>query len=643
LTHRRLLRLVALLAIAFGLFVVTGTAPASTLTREIPSGGTFLVPNAPAPVAGPLTSLELRPGATSVDSPVNHDVQGPRGGPGGPKPGPHGPHGGPGGGPAPGLAQSFDGLNFFDSRFANGGNQFSGEPPDQGLCVGNGKVVEIVNDVYQVFDMHGHPLTNPIDVNTLFGYPAAINRTTGAIGPELFDPSCLYDSQTNTFFVDMAVLDMNPDGTPTGGNHLDILVGSDPTSSFTGYSIDTSGALPGCPGGCELDYPHIGADANGLYATIDVFDFAGGYDGVAIYALPKALLATRPASVPVTEVDTNGVGPSDDGGQFYAVIPAVSPASNQFASSGNGTEYFSSSRAVFTDSGVSNSLNVLTLSNTNSLTSATPSLHLANSTFATEQYSVPAPPVQKKGPTPLADCAGSMMKIPALNAPCWLVVASSLGITQPTKFQENVLDGNDSVVGGVSYAAGKLWITLGSAATDSHNQPFDGAAWFVINPSGPHSGLMNQGMLVQDGTNLTYPSIAATANGSAALAFTIVGPHDFPSAGYAGLDAKKGTSDVRFAQHGTGPQDGFSEYAPYFSDGSPRPRWGDYSASVADGNSIWIASEYIGQKCDLHQYVEPSPSNAAAFGTCGDTRGALGNWDTRISQLQPMPGGPPGP
>ena len=32
---------------------------------------------------------------------------------------------------------------------------------------------------------------------------------------------------------------------------------------------------------------------------------------------------------------------------------------------------------------------------------------------------------------------------------------------------ENVLDGNDSRVGGVSYANGKLWAMLGSAATDS--------------------------------------------------------------------------------------------------------------------------------------------------------------------------------
>jgi len=59
----------------------------------------------------------------------------------------------------PRLAASFDGLDLRDQRLANGGNQFTVEPPDQGLCVGNGFVVESVNDVIRVFDRKGNPLT----------------------------------------------------------------------------------------------------------------------------------------------------------------------------------------------------------------------------------------------------------------------------------------------------------------------------------------------------------------------------------------------------------------------------------------------------------------------------------------------------
>src|SRR4029077_9182847 len=45
---------------------------------------------------------------------------------------------------APGLTQSWEGSNHFDSRYSNNGNQFSGEPPDQGLCTSGSRVFEIV-------------------------------------------------------------------------------------------------------------------------------------------------------------------------------------------------------------------------------------------------------------------------------------------------------------------------------------------------------------------------------------------------------------------------------------------------------------------------------------------------------------------
>ena len=42
----------------------------------------------------------------------------------------------------PEITAAFDGLNFRQQRLANSGKQFSIEPPDQGLCVGNGFVLE---------------------------------------------------------------------------------------------------------------------------------------------------------------------------------------------------------------------------------------------------------------------------------------------------------------------------------------------------------------------------------------------------------------------------------------------------------------------------------------------------------------------
>jgi hypothetical protein len=75
-----------------------------------------------------------------------------------------------------------------------------------------------------------------------------------------------------------------------------------------------------------------------------------------------------------------------------------------------------------------------------------------------------------------------------------------------------------------------------------------------------------------------------------------------------------------------GPQDGFTEYLN-FSGGFPRPRWGDYSAAVTQGSTIWIANEVINQTCDDTEFNSDP--------TCGGTRTALGNWSTQITQVKP--------
>jgi hypothetical protein len=428
--------------VALAALVVVGAATAGTST--IISRGTFAVPNAPAPVAGDQSIIEMNPAGMDAD-PSSGGARVLRGNTTVDQHGRHGDHGGTG---DPALGSSFDGLNFFAQRFANGGNQFSVEPPDQGLCVGGGKVVEIVNDVYQVFDTHGHALINPIDLNTLYHYRAAINRTTGVFGPTVFDPSCLYDAATATFFIVTSTLDEDTAGNLTGTSHIDIAVAKDPTASLSVYSIDTTrdancfddGAQT-VPGPCFPDFPHIGADANGFYVTTNVFDFNGpNYEGVNIYALPKAALASGSMSVPLTVIGTNGVGPAADGGQIFSAIPAVSPGSDQFATGSGGTEFFVSSRAVFTADGTSSSLDVVRLTNTSSLSSATPNLHLSSSTLGVGEYGVPAPPTQKLGDTPLAACVGSTTKVPATGVQCWRAVNL---FPKRTHVSENVLDGND--------------------------------------------------------------------------------------------------------------------------------------------------------------------------------------------------------
>jgi hypothetical protein len=138
----------------------------------------------------------------------------------------------------PVCVNGFEGLNLYQQRYARGGNQFAVEPPDQGLCVGGGYVLEAVNYVLNVYNSSGgsllpdNPATNivagfprdvghAVDLNSFFGYPPAINRTTGRYGEFVTDPSCLYDAATQRWFVAALTLDVNPaNGAFTTTNHI---------------------------------------------------------------------------------------------------------------------------------------------------------------------------------------------------------------------------------------------------------------------------------------------------------------------------------------------------------------------------------------------------------------------------------------
>ena len=524
----------------------------------------------------------------------------------------------------PELGTHWQGLNFHDQRFANGGNQFSVEPPDQALCAGNGYLFEAVNDVAQVYDASGHALLNggnAVDLNTFFGYPTAIVRSgphAGERGPSITDPICLYDGSVDRFFFVVLTLDhVGLTSATNGNNHLDIAVSDsgNPTGGWSIYHLPVqNNGTQGTPnhhcgsGFCLGDYPHIGADANGIYLTTNEFAFSGpGFYGSQIYAISKAQLVAGAASPTTVLLNTLGLGP--DGGGF-TVWPAQS-SPGQFNMDNGGTEFFLSSRAVFTDDGTSDSILQWSLQNTSSLNSAAPDLSLTTTTIPVQQYGVPPLAKQKAGDQPLSNC------IADLTFACNTLIA---GTSSHNPAQFSGLNANDSRFGQVSYANGKLWGALGTAVSVG-GQTRAGAAYYVVNPNSGKVAL--QGQLGEPGTDYTYPTISVLPNGRGVMSFTLTGDNDYPSAAYTGIDAKIGAGDVHVAAAGAGPQDGFTQYRAF----ATRPRWGDYGASAVMGNSIWTAAEYIAQTCNYAAYK--------ADPTCGGTRAPLGNWSTHISQITP--------
>jgi hypothetical protein len=549
----------------------------------------------------------------------------------------------------PSQSLTFAGLNHRNQRLANGGNQFSLEPPDQGLCVGNGFVLETVNDVLRIYDTSGNALTGVIDQNTFYGYPPAINRTTGVRGPFTTDPSCLFDQQTQRWFHVVLTLDVNPGtGAFPGSNHLDIAVSqtADPTGVWTIYRLpvqdDGTDGTPdhGCAlnddgtghGPCLGDYPHIGADANGFYITTNEYAFAPSfvYMGAQIYAFPKATLAASASTVPVVQFDTSQLGVGGKPG--FTIWPAQSP-SDQFATSNGGTEYFMSSDAgdeaqcdsgtpCSAGTGTSNRLLVWSLTNTSSLNTPSPLPTLSKKVLTVGQYGIPPKSNQKPGDNPLGQCINDTTLPTPFGPGCW----QFLFVAEPAHNEViSHLDSNDTRMQQTWFANGKLWGALDTALTlNSVNKA--AIEYFIVNPS--LGKLVLQGYLGLAGNNLTYPAIATTSSGRGVVAFTVVGDDHYPSAGYAGIDAKVGVGDIHFASEGLGVADGFTSYKAFVGN-PPRTRWGDYGAAALDGSSIWVASESIEQTCTFAQYT------TGAFGSCGGTRTSLGNWGTRITKITP--------
>src|SRR5882724_6517934 len=79
----------------------------------------------------------------------------------------------------PQLNLSFAGLNHYQQRYSRKGNQFSVEPPDQGMCAGNGYVVEVLNDVFNVYSAAtgNSALPDNTATNIVAGFPRNVNNT----------------------------------------------------------------------------------------------------------------------------------------------------------------------------------------------------------------------------------------------------------------------------------------------------------------------------------------------------------------------------------------------------------------------------------------------------------------------------------
>src|SRR6266852_1304917 len=504
-----------------------------------------------------------------------------------------------------GSFSGFEGLTEFDQAFLvfAGTNGVNGElePPDQALAVGNGFVLEAVNDAIAVYDTSGNLLAAEALSPFFEQAPeATIDPTTGAIlsfGPLISDPRILYDASSGRFFVSVVEIDLDP---VTGNflpasvakSHFLFAVSADnnPFHGFNVFSLDTTNdgdaRFGACP--CFGDQPLVGFDANGYYVSTNAFALPPGpFRGAQLYAFSKAALESAPSSTtPIVVSAGQHFGNLTQAATVgFSIQPAFVPPRGSFVSDNGGTEYFVS--ALGRHHRLDNRLTVWAMMNTSTLNTVTPDVSLVNDVIDTEAYGQPPATDQKPGPTPFLDFLATALHI---------------------KNHEVLLADNDDRLQQVTFANGLLWTSVPTVVKTPHGPVRAGAAWFIVSPSVSGgmltASVFNQGYVAIDSAkqdSVLFPSVGVNAAGKAVMAFSIAGEDFFPSTGYATLDASNGAGSIVISFPGVAPDDGFSGYFPF---GSRVGRWGDYSWATSDetGN-IWMGSEVIPSKSALETFV----------------------------------------
>ena len=529
-----------------------------------------------------------------------------------------------------GLLTEFGGLDAFDNAVATG---LDFEPPDQGLCVGNGFVLESINVTIRAFDVSGRARSSATDLNRFYGLPPLFDPATDRWGPVVTDPSCIYDPETKRFFHLVLTLEQDPvTGELTGPNFLDIAVSrtKDPTGRWSLFRIDATndgsngtvdhdcpGELPDTTGPCLGDYPHLGLDANGFVVTTNeyaLFDPDEQFMGAQLYAMSKSALVEASANVSFEMFQSLQV---PERSQLGFTVRAANVPGTAWSDLKHGTVFFSSGMVGIESGNPSPDYDAITLwalSNTSSLDSPDPELKLRHRVVNTLPYQIPPPSTQRPGDLPLGECLNMEPCLSAFGAP-------------PSPQGLSVVDSLDGRMLGTWFADGDLWFSLGTAV-EVGGQDQAGILYGAIEPSFKEGKLRGrvevQRYLSVEGNNLIMPSVGVDANGHGYLAFTLVGPDHFPSAAVAKVSLDRSPSKVKIVEAGLGPQDGFSGYWI----GGSRPRWGDYSyVAVDEQGNVWAGVEYIAQTCTFGEWIGGDLS-------CGGTRGPFANFATRIMELK---------
>jgi hypothetical protein len=591
-----------------------------------------------------------------------------------------------------GGAVGVKGLNAVDSAsLATNQSALDIEPPDQGLCAGNGDVVE-TNNIGEIliFDTALNRLSAPIPLDSVMGLTSRAWSSGG-------DPSCEFDPSNggHWFFTEIVSASSEANqGAFTGCfaavsntcyEGIAVSQGSDPAGPYYVYYLNAN-YNPGEAGYPNLlnDFAKIGVTRDAFLLFYDEFPLLGNgvgggiFNGAQEFAFDKTALE-KGRSVTVANgapnpnfnvaIENMGNLPTPDGtcaggntaeevgpgvDCWSAVIPAQPADSGQWDNHYGGSGFMVSAldfESFFGNPSAGDNRvaawDWTGLSNLNSSGCGSCSgVRFGGQVFTNQEpyygpeniFGVGNLSTQKAGPIPLGlQCTAAG----ATSQPCpeGGINPNADNMTQASQAQGQLWAATVTEVNQI-FASGK------NPGTEIHN----GAAYWVIgtdsfDKTGAFS-ITDQGYVSAAREDMEMPAIAAEGTGGnnkAIMLFTVngnEGPNGAPNGGYYPstaygrlTTASHGLtgSVMNIADAGKSPADGFSEYQPG-PDGNPRPRWGDYSWGIylpGGSDRLYFANEYI-------QYPNCTGKKfTLTIGTCGGTRDGLANWGTSVNYVVP--------
>ncbi len=531
------------------------------------------------------------------------------------------------------------------------------EPPDQGLCAGNGMVMEVNNEVAQVFTASNlTPLggTKGMALEKLFGTPEIFGGTKGRTLSVQGDPRCYYTPTSSRWFASQLWLTEIDGSSRLGwaGTFVAVSASTTPLGKWKVYFIPdqfNAKTVDHCNNGtlktllkggpadpCFGDQPLLGVDGNAVFISVNEYSLykATGPGGVATeYVLSKADLLKGKLSpiywghpgdtVPRPTTATcpfNPKGTTDSALHcpYYSIVPASSDGAYLTATTGT---FYSLSNVTFTTSG-GHQIAVWQFTHTGAVTGGSTPITGSMTIVTTKPYTEPPFASQMAGPTPLGTYYEQIQNARARNAG---VTTATVPFPHARPLPEGPIATNTDRVTTAAYdpATRALWGGINTEFTTT-NSTQAGVFWVAVTPSGSGTSLsastVQSGYLAAKQADIQFPGITFTNTGKGLMTFSLSGSTYYPSTAYS-LIGTSGPSGIDMASAGVGPQDGFTEYTAI----SGRPRWGDYSTALATGTTFFFATEKINQTCSARQF-------AATF-TCGGTRDSTANWGTSVNML----------